>query len=79
MPNPRFTVLTITEPSGDPGYVVFDTQTGRISEGVYVAYDVAFDVAAYNEEQAAPWRALTPRAKAFAAWCASAFPRKGRR
>jgi hypothetical protein len=78
MPHPRFTVLTITEPNGDPGSVVFDTQTGRCSWGVYATYDIALDVAASNEEQAAPLTPQTPRATAFAAWCASTL-RQGRR
>ena len=53
-PSPRFVVLTIEGNGDDPGYVVFDSRTGRVSYGVYCELGVALDVAAFNEEQSAP-------------------------
>jgi hypothetical protein len=55
MPSPRFTVLTITDPSGDPGYVVFDTQTGGLVQGVHRTHAVALEAAAHYEAQMRLW------------------------
>ena len=60
----RFGVLTIVLPSTQHGYVIVDTQTGRITDGVYAVRAMALDVAAASEI-AGPPTDMTPPAEAL--------------
>ena len=63
--SPRFGVLTIVVPSGRHGYVIVDTQTGRITDGVYTIRDMALAVAAHNDARGEPAEDMTPTAEAL--------------
>jgi len=62
--SPRFGVLTIVVQSGRHGYVIVDTLTGRITDGVYDVRDTALDVAAGSETSGPPTD-MTPTAEAL--------------
>lgn len=64
-PVPRFAVLTLALPNEHHGYVIFDRQTARITDGVYTFLSLALEVAAYNEERGVPTADMTPDAEAL--------------
>ena len=63
---PRFGVLTIHMIDGRHGYVIFDRQTARITDGVYGVLGLALDVAAANEALGrVAYEGMTPDAEAL--------------
>jgi hypothetical protein len=62
----RFGVLAIQTPRGRTGYVILDCKTGVITNGVFVACDIAMEVAAFCEAHGGGAANMTPSAEALA-------------
>jgi hypothetical protein len=63
--HPRFGVLPLAPGDWCQRYVIFDSWTCRITDGVYFARDLALEVAAFHEERGAPAEHGTPDAGAL--------------